>query len=189
MPDSQWQDQVRRTVPTLQIVIAGLLAGSIAFLVVAVVLARQIDPIVVPGEGVPWMTYFAVVFTAGAALARLIVPSLILSAGRQRIARGAWEPPPAVRQLPGALRSLEEAGDAGKLWAVLCTCTIIAGAILEGTAFLLLVVYMLEQTTLSLIIGIVTIAALATLMPTRSGAIQRIEDQLRLVEQQRQFGR
>jgi hypothetical protein len=137
------------------------------------------------------LTYTAIVFTVADLLAFAIVPGLIVSKARQRIAAGTWQPP----QPQGAAVSarfaqfLEETGDAGKLMTVLNMRTIIAAALLESLGFFWLIVHLLTNTPLSLIAAIALIIGVALHFPTRARVTHWIEDQLRRVEQQRQFGR
>ena len=86
-------------------------------------------------------------------------------------------------------RFLERTGDAGQLFVVFQTRTIVAGALLEGTAFFALITYMIERSPLALTLAVLLILGVAVHFPTRSGVIRWIEDQLRLVERERQFGR
>ena len=77
--------------------------------------------------------------------------------------------------------------EAGRLAFVYQTKTIIAGALLEGCAFFLLVVHMIEGSPISLGAALALILALAMLMPTRGRIVRWIENQLELLEQERQF--
>jgi hypothetical protein len=65
----------------------------------------------------------------------------------------------------------------------------VGAAIIEGATFLMLIAYMTERFTPVLAIAVVLIVAIAAHMPTRSGVVHWIEDQLRLVDEERSMGR
>jgi hypothetical protein len=172
---------------TLQIIVGSLVIGCVVFGVVAVVaLSPQNQR---PDDRLPVMTYTAVAFTAMEILAWLIVPAMIVTSTRKRIAAGTWEP--AGNRQPAAQWNdfIERTGDAGRLAALFQTKTIIGAALFEGVAFLSIVAYMSEQTGLSLGLAGVLTAGVAFHFPTRSRLVRWIERQLQIVEQERQLER
>ena len=112
----------------------------------------------------------------------------MLKTSRRAILNGTWQPSqvqgPQAAVLPELLK---KCGDAGRLWMVFLTGTIIRSAIIEGAAFFMLVTYMVEQYPVAIAAAIVWIFFVAAQYPTRSKAMHWIEDQLNLLEQQRQF--
>ena len=86
-------------------------------------------------------------------------------------------------------RFLEQTGDAGRLFCVFQTRTIVATALLEGTAFFALISYMIGRSPVALALAIVMMVAVAGHFPTRAGVIGWIEDQLHRLERERQYGR
>ena len=184
MSDSQWQDKLAPMVRTLQIIVAALVAGTVFFLVIALFMAPSMErPNAV---GPPMLTYIAIIFAVMDLLARMIVPAVIVNRGRQRIARGTWQLPPAAARAQGEF--LQQTGDAGKLYVLFQTKTIVSAALIEGVAFFMLIAYMMEQTPLSLILAVVLIFGVAIHVPTLSGVIHWIEFQLDALRHQRELG-
>jgi hypothetical protein len=64
--------------------------------------------------------------------------------------------------------------------------TIFAAAVLEGAAILLLIAHLVEDSPLSLGVAIVLIVVLAAHFPTESRVDGWIEDQTRLLDEERQ---
>ena len=89
----------------------------------------------------------------------------------------------------GGLELPEEAGDAGKLYMLLQSRTIVAAALLESPGFFWGIIHLLTHSPLSLIAAILLILGVAAHFPTRSRVIHWIENQLRLVDEERRFGR
>jgi hypothetical protein len=118
----------------------------------------------------------------------MIVPGMMITSGRRKIVRGTWRLPPHPAFRPTTAEFLERTGDAGKLAVIFNTSTIVSGALLEAPALFALVVYLAEHSLLSLMLAGLLIVGLATHIPTRSRLIRWIEDQLALLEQERQLG-
>jgi hypothetical protein len=188
MSTNSWPDEIGPHLRTLQIVIAALTTGCLIFMVIALFLV-QIRPGAAAGNEVPPMiTYLALGFAGVAVVARIVLPRMIESSARKSIADGTWQFPAGNQNSDQLTERLERLGDAGKLLAVLNTRTIIAGAILEGSAFFALVAYLVEHSPLALAAAIVMILGVALNFPTVSGVTRWIEDQLAAIEQARQFG-
>ena len=189
------REEIARRVRTSQIIVGALVAGPLVFLVIVFVVIQQ-GFAGVP-ETAPILTYIALAFAFSAVLARLIVPNLIVAQSRRNIIQGTWQMPVSAHSQSGYsqtvqedfARFIEQTGDAGRLLFVFQTRTIVAGAVLEGAAFFALITYMIERSPLALIVAVLLILGVALHFPTRSGVIRWIEDQLRLVERERQFGR
>ncbi len=116
---------------------------------------------------------------------RLVVPPRLAARQRQAIARRQFHVPP--QQLsPQMQQFLLTTGDAGLLWLVFVKKLLMAGAPLEGATFLAGVAYLVEGSPWALGAAVVLVATLAMMIPKREAAIAWIEDQLRLVEQERQ---
>ena len=187
MRDRSWREEVERRVVTPQIIVAALLIASIGFLTVAVVLVHL--GIVEPDKELAWvMNLVLVLFLIGEMMARLIVPGVLVAQGRRRIATGQWSLPEGAGDGDDAA-FIEETGDAGRLLGLYQTRTIIASALLEGVAFFAIIVYLITQSMVGLAVAVAMILGLAFHVPTRSGVVHWIEDQLQLIRQERQFGR
>jgi hypothetical protein len=186
MSEVTWQEEIGRRVVIGQIIVAALVIGCLFFLGIVLLLK---PPAVAAGAQLPnhLLTMIAMVFVLLAIGARLIIPSVIVASARQSILKGT-SPAPGTRAGDEKLAEfLDRTGDAGRLWLAYLTRTIVGAAILEGTAFYCLITYMIERTPLALGLALGLIAALAMHLPTRSRVIHWIEDQLRILEQQRQF--
>jgi hypothetical protein len=169
--------QLAGQVRVLQIIVASVVLGPVAFLGYVLFLAP-------PGEqdaGL-FMTYLACGATAAAVAARLIVPPLVVRSQRRQIAAGVWSPP---GQNGNALRA--PATDAGKLGAVYTARTMIAVAILEGAAFFLVVAYQLERNPLALAVAIPLIIVIAAHFPSQARVAEWVERQLRRLDEDRQL--
>jgi hypothetical protein len=170
-------------VRVLQIIVAALTAGCIIFL--GVILAVSFDA--AAGNSPPGfaLTYMMLAVAAAMVAARVVVPRIVVAQWRRKIREGTWVAPQGNAPVFGGAVDLST--DAGKLVVVLLTRTVIAAGILEGAVFLLLAAYMLEKSPLSLAAAVVLIFALAAHIPTRSSCSAWIEDQTRLLAEERAF--
>ena len=166
-------------VRTSQIIVGALLAGCVAFLVVALVVvggpSDSIEPTV--------LTYIASAFATVLVFVRFVVPGIVVAQARCHIRQGTWKGP------SGNLSSnaTQQDGDTGKLIQVFMTRTILAAAVLEGAIFFLLVVYLSERSALSLALAVVLIIILAAGFPTVSRVSGWFEEQSRLLDEERSF--
>jgi hypothetical protein len=189
MNEVAWQEQVSKRVWVLQIIVAALVAGCVFFLVIVLVSHGSAVGGAI-GDGLTPLAWFALSFLALMAVTRVVVPAAIVRHGRRTIARGTFSLSRA-RQLPlqGDREELEQMGDAGRLFVLYQTKTIVGAALIEGVAFFMMIAYLAERQALALGIAIALILAVAAHMPTRTGVVHWIEDQLRLVEEERSLGR
>jgi len=189
MNEIAWQERVSKHVWPLQIIVAALVAGCVFFLVVTLIVpppgAER------AGDGRPLqITWVALAFLVVMLVARCVFPTIVVRKGRRQIARGTFSLPQA-REAPlqGPREELEQMGDADPLFMLYQTKTIIGAAMIEGMTFFMLIAYLTERQAIALGIAIALILAVAAHMPTRTGVIHWIEDQLRFVEEERAFGR
>ena len=185
--DPSWQADIGKAVRTGQIIVGALVGGCLFFLFILLVLAPTG---MAGGNRDPLITWIALGFGALTVVLRLIVPGLVVSRTLGAIARGTYQLGLGQgRPVPNFERFIERTGDAGLLWTVYLTRTIVAGALLEGGAFFLLISYLLEGQLLALGAAIFLIVGIALLMPTRNSVIHWIEDRLRDVEMERQMAK
>jgi hypothetical protein len=184
MQDSHWQDEMTPVLRFLQLVTGALVAGCLFFMVIALInTGGQFQ-----AEGSPILSYTAAGFAAVTLILRIVVPAYIVGNGRRRIARGTFQM--SISGLsPNMAGSFERTGDAGKLWTVLYTSTIVSAASLEGATFFALVAYLVDHSPLSFMLAIALIVGVGLHIPSRSRIIRWTEDQLAKLEQERQFGR
>jgi hypothetical protein len=189
MNESNWQEWVSKRVFVLQIIVAALVAGCTFFLVIA---------LLVPGPGAQGaggerplqFTWIAAAFMAAVIAARLVVPTIVVRNGRSSIARGTFSFPwdrDTGSQAEG--EELKQMGDAGPLFMLYQTKTIIGAALLEGVTFFMTIAYLIERSPIALGLAVALILAVAAHMPTRTGVVHWIEDQLRFVDDERSLGR
>ena len=188
--DNSWREKIGPQVLSLQIVVTALTIGPLFFMAIVLFIVQPGQGPAADGDSLPITTYVALGFAVVAIVLRMIVPRIIESVARKRIADGTWQGqlPTAGQQRAQDAELAEQLGDAGKLLGVLMTRTIVAGALLEGSAFFALIAYLIEQSPLILAVAIVLIIGVAFNFRTRSSATHWIEDQLAAVEQVRQFG-
>jgi hypothetical protein len=185
MNEIGWQEQVSKRVWVLQVIVAALVAGCVFFLAVTLIVpgpgAER------AGEGRPLqVTWIALAFLAVMLVARCVFPTIVVRKGRRQIARGTFSLP-QTREAPlqGPREELEQMGDAGPLFMLYQTKTIIGAAMIEGITFFMLIAYLVERQAVVLGIAVALILAIAAHMPTRTAVIHWIEDQLRFVEEER----
>ena len=192
MSTDDWRDEIGSLLNTIRIIVGGLTAGPLIFMVIVLFMVQTgRNPAADGGAEMPLVTYMALAWAGIAIPVRMIVVRMIDSGNRRRIADGTWQAPTGGQQqapLAQLAQRLEHLGDAGKLLAVLNTRTIVGGAILEGCGFFSLIAYMIEQSPIALAAAIVMIVGVALHFPTKSSATHWIEDQLAAIEQLRQFG-
>ncbi|MEE9602811.1 MAG: hypothetical protein V3V75_05865 [Thermoguttaceae bacterium] len=183
MQDSHWQDELTPVLRQLQIITGALVAGCLFFMVIALVFTGgQFQ-----ATDFPILSYTAAGFAFVTLILRIVVPGFIVGNGRRRIARGTFQM--SISGLsPNLIGSFERTGDAGKLWMVLYTSTIVSAASLEGAAFFALIAYLADQSPLSFMIAIALIVGVILHIPSRSRIIHWTEDQLTQLEQERQLG-
>ncbi len=192
MSNASWQEKMGPPIRRLQVVVGALVLGQVTFLAVAIVVGR--NTVVGQADDLGKLLMGAGVLCAAAALvARGIVPALIVSRARRQIPNRTWQAPEPVAGPHGPdahlVPFIEATGDAGRLMVVLEVRTLIAAALLEGVGFFWIVIHMITGNPVSLGMAMLFLLGVACHFPTRSRAIHWIEDQLRVVKQERQFGR
>jgi hypothetical protein len=186
--DSSWQEEIARRVPLAQIIVGAMVVGTLALAAVAAVIgAGAEEP--VANDQVSVLTYIAVVVAVASILVRLVVPAAVMTRGRENIVRGNWDLAQEERAPASLVDFLKNTGDAGKLWLLFLTRTVLSAAVLEGAAFVCLVAYFIDRSVLALALSVALIVGLALHFPTRGSVIHWIEDQLRIVDQQRELSR
>jgi hypothetical protein len=109
---------------------------------------------------------------------RAVVVQLVTTSGRRTIARESSR--------AGAQTNVAE-GAAGGLLALYQTRLIVGAACLEGAAFFVLIVYMLERSPWALCAAVAMILGVAAHFPTRQRVQEFIDRQTALLEEERQL--
>ncbi|MBN2296765.1 MAG: hypothetical protein JXM70_30345 [Pirellulales bacterium] len=186
MNDSRWQDNIAGNVLTLQIIVAAMVAGCTVLLAIAIIVAQQDGQADNAGQ-LPILTYISILFGVSALAASWIVPTVMTARTREAILKDTWQSPQGPNVSARMSELLAQCGDAGKLLMLFSTKTIIRSAVLEGATFFLLIVYIIEHSPISLFAAIVLMVFIAAGFPFRARAIRWIEDQLHILDQERQF--
>ena len=174
------RDQFAAQVRALQIIVAAVALGPVAYLGVVVSTAPPRKP--AAGIGEVSFTHLACGVAAVAVVAWLVVPLLAARKFRRQIAAGTW-PPPGQTAGPHAA----PLSDAAKLCALYTVRTIIAVAILEGATFFLVFAYQQQRDPLALGVAVVLMAMIAAHLPTRGRVAEWIKRQLERLENDRQM--
>ncbi len=164
-------------VRTLQIIVAALASGVLMFALITVFR---------PGGGFkPWDTNAIVsvilaIVSIGMIPARWFVPAILVQAATRQIALAGTSSNTARDHQPAATDD-----DEFRLLAVFQTRTIIAGAILEGTALMNLVAFLLEGQAYSFVLALLCLAGILAGFPTQHAVTGWLEHQLRRVREMR----
>ena len=172
---------VRSVVRTLQIIVGAMAGGVLMFLAVVLFLvSKNAQP---APASLPVLTYIAVGMSVVIGIAWLIVPGVIVGRMRQSLLNGNSSDWGLVKNMPNAA----ELGDVVPLAAIYQTRTVIRAALLEGTAFLACIAYMLEHQAIALAIAGLLLLMILSQIPTVSGLESWLDDELATVQQMRQL--
>ena len=180
--DHLWRTAIPRQARILQIIVLSMASGCLVFLLIATFLRQQNGA---PPPATPQLTYLMLILAGFALAARFIVPPLMVRAARYRLVVGGL----AAEQSPLQPGASAKDVSAQALSAVYQTRTILAAALLEGATFLLIIAYLLEGVPAVLAIAAVLIIVIAAHAPSPTRLTVWIEQQLRLMNEQRQFVR
>jgi hypothetical protein len=165
----------------MHITAGALLMGVVAFLGIAlyIVQVQNNGQGMNPPQNLPIVTLVAVAFLALIAPLAFIVPSIMTRSALRRILAGKWTPP------PGADAGMY-AGGGAKLWAVHQSTMIVGLALLEGSAFLGGIAYLLEAQPLTLGVVGVAIVLMLCQFPTEQRVRAWLERQAAVLTQMHQ---
>jgi hypothetical protein len=175
------ETQFRNLLLTTRIIVAALAAGSLMFLVIVVVLSQS-DAKAAPAQGallpISLAALAMLVPTIGA---RLVVPGLIVAQGRRKIVAQARETLAGVKGGRAAeRRQLETALRPQQFYPLFQARTIVAGALLEGATFFLLVAHMVERSPWTLAAAAALIVGILFHMPLTGRVAAWLDEQMRL---------
>jgi hypothetical protein len=158
---------IRNVTRTLQVLVVAMAAGVLVFLVIAVFVRPNNGNPRAP-DSQPVITYMAIGMSVVIGAAWMIVPSAVERRMRESVINHESKDWGIVRNMPNA----EEIGDAIPLANIYQTGTIIRVALVEGTAFLAGVAFMIERQPIALLIGVVLWLMILSHIPT----VGRIEN-------------
>jgi hypothetical protein len=156
--DERADELLAKRLRILQIIALAMIQGVVIFLgiVLYLVHGRGQGP---PPERTPIVSIVAVVFLIVNGGLALVVPKLLVRVSLRRIAAGSWAQPGNAE---------DYATDASKLIAVHQQARILGLAFMEGTAFIGIVAYLLEQRAWVLNVPGVALGLMLALFPTYS---------------------
>lgn len=191
------QSQLKTITRTLQIIVLGMAGGVFAFMVVATVIGAQ-----QPG-GDPLLTYVGAGFAVLAVILWCVVPGVAARKARQAIVDGReMDRPttfPSTTKLGIVINAYlalkpdtktpgpKDTSDVGMLGNAYCTRTIVAVALLEGSAFFNLIAYLMEGKVLSLILAGVLLVMILMHFPWQSKIADWVQGELITIDQLRQM--
>ena len=135
------------------------------------------------GPGTPLFTYIAVAVGLMNLALSFVVPNLAVANGRRQIARGVA---PKIKGGPTEAKQIYPSGDTGMLAQLYQTQLIVGAAMLEGAAFFAGIAFMLERNPIAAGMALVLLAVLAARFPTRDRIQAWLEQQLGLLQEERQ---
>jgi hypothetical protein len=156
---------------TLQIIVAALVMGVLTALITFCSLRALGN--VPPAPPTPMVSYVAVAFAVMIVMPFAIVPALLVTTARKRLAHQYGEGNDTL---------------VSSLFMTYQTKTIIGCALLEGVAFFQVIAYFLEGQQISLILAVAFMAGIALHFPTRTRVERWIERQTELIEQEKAVG-
>lgn len=167
--DLVWRQRVR----IMQIILLALVGGCLIFMMIAVIIRLH------GGMNAAWqdpiMTYIALLFAVIVLVNSFVLCKLMTSNGRLRIIK-------STKSIPGTDTVHDETSD---LYALYQTRMIVTAAPREGGTFFLLIAYMLEGNSWSLIGAVVMVAVLASMFPTFTRVDRWVQEQKELLQQER----
>lgn len=157
-------DDVRPRVATIQIINATLVAGVLLFLGISLYLRSQ-HPDGIFGPAMPAanraLPIFALLLSVGNAMAALWIPKTIVEGQRRALAEGH-------RTGSRADDDTEAMTDTERLLSIYTTARIVQLALIEGAAFLCLIVYYLQGDPTMLLLALLLVASMLIGWPSRS---------------------
>lgn len=178
LESESWDETLNPQLRGLQVIVSALVAGALSFLIITTFMAPSIgaEPATETTQESSLILYIALAATALAIMARMVVPSAIETAGRHALAAE-----PSTHPGTPAARSYLD----GQLLALYQRRMIVAAAMIEGPAFLLITAYMLEHSKFAMIAAVVMIVIIALHIPTQARASSWLSQQRKLVEEER----
>jgi hypothetical protein len=177
---TDWREELPQKVRVLQIIVCGMVSGSFMFLIIAVLLTT-----VRHGEAnQSILSYIALAVAAVNSVNWIVVPGVLVSRERKKIGITSSTLTLSVEDKPIANKTETENKAALPLLALFQTKTIVSCALLEGTVFLLLVIFLAEGYMPCVLTAIVFLVLLIAQMPTVGRLMDWMEKQMRLVDEE-----
>lgn len=169
------EKEVKGLLRTSQVIVFALVSGVMAF-------AGYVVFIHDPGESEPQaqggseLGLLMLGFAAITVVLRIVIPQVLVGSHRRKILGG---------EIPAAPNSPQLRTEEGWLMQGYQATTLVAGALLEVPAFANLFAYMQDQQLYSLIVAGLLLLGMIALFPSRARVDRWLENQLRLLEEER----
>jgi hypothetical protein len=178
MFNNDWREQLPSKIRVMQVIVGALAFGCLSFLIIAILVSQNLNN----ADDQLFCTYISLLYAATTFGVWAILPSIVVSQGRQRIQQKLFSNAKQESKNSTYDKIENENNKAQMLIALLQTKIIVAGAILEGAVFFLLISYMVEHSMLCISVAVVLLFLLVAQMPTCGRATFWVEDQLKLVD-------
>ena len=176
MSNSDEDILVTQRLLTMRIILGALVAGCVAFLIIAVIL-RQGGQMALP-PGLPVFTYVSLGFAVFWTALSFFIPDFFIAAERRKLAQA---PARHLNDPQARLRT----SDMVKLLGLYSTRMVISSAIVEGCVFFFLIAYLLEGSLICLVGALALLGIMGAKFPTRAGVERWLEQQQELLQQER----
>jgi hypothetical protein len=175
-----WRDELPKRVRGLRIIVAAMATGCAFFMAIATFVSSSTSV----NSDSRLVTYIALGLVVLTVIPRVIVPPIIVAAGRKKILRQLREN--SSKQPATGAKSFGEVEDeAGRQTTLLLFGkTIFSAALVEGPTFFLLVAYMLERSPLALGAAAILLLILTLHFPTVGRTENWVEGQLQLLKEE-----
>jgi hypothetical protein len=189
MSDMTDPDAVSTQTRVCQIIVGTLIAGVTVFLLLVLLIIPPLGNKPPDGPmmigGVPLLTLLAMFLGTSGLAFSVVIPRLATAGMRRTLARGTFPTTRPAKPPPAPVQAYV-AGDTAPLLQIYQTQVIIGSALCEGVTFFALIAYLLERHPAALATAITLIVCLALRFPTANHVNSWINEQLNLLQEDRQ---
>jgi hypothetical protein len=184
MSDIDWREQLPPRVLTMQIIVGAMSFGCFCFLIIAILIAPNMEN----ADKGSLLTYIALGYAAAILAIGIFLPGIIFAQGRKNIHQKLFSTGSQIQDNAAVGTKEKENGKVQLLLQIFQTKTIVVCAIFEGSAFFLIITYMVDHSIYLVAAAVVLLILLTAKMPTTGRVTNWIEDNLRLLDEEREFG-
>ncbi len=171
MLDQELEREVNAAATTTRTIVFALANGVLVFGAYVLFLGDEVEQ---PTLGM--LTYASLGMGAICGVLAFVIPKMIVRNSRLQLTRQATDDSSGDHSVVSSLAQVYQ------------TTTIIGCALLEGTAFLALVAYLLEGHLASLTVAVVMLIGIALHMPLGDRLATWVDTQLRAIKEEKQLG-
>ena len=170
-------DQLRPGVMVLRIIVCAMAGGVLMYAGVAVS-TRMAEPGGQVAGDLDVVTLLSFVLTPLAFGGRWLIPGTLAKRARRAIGAGTFA-------APRGSNDTGPAGDAGKLFSVYQTNTILGAALLEAVAFFDVTAFLLYGNWFALGLAVLPVAGILAMFPSAPRVVEWIAEQMRLIAEEK----